>query len=314
MTVRQLYTAPMEGITGYVWRNAHRSIFGGADRYYAPFLVPDANLRLQSRDLRELTQREHDLVPQVLTNRSDYFTWAARELAALGYGEVNLNLGCPSGTVVAKHKGSGMLRQPEELDRFLDGIFSAVSDVQISAKTRIGLNDPAEWPQILTVLQRYPFSALIVHPRLQKQQYGGNADRELFLGTMAECRLPLVYNGDVLSPEDAAFSYGCGVMVGRGLLRDPALLRQVQGGAEATRAELVQFHELLLEGYRLYMSGDLPLVHRMRELWAYLALAFDDTDAALKRMRKAKTLGEYRSAADSILHGCPLRSETDGSK
>lgn len=303
-----LYAAPLEGVTGYVWRQAHRAVFGGANRYYTPFLTPDSSLRFQTKELRELTQGEQaDLVPQVLTNRSDCFIWAARELYAMGFSEVNLNVGCPSGTVVAKHKGSGMLREPAELCAFLEDVFSALPDARISVKTRIGIKSADEWEAIAAVFSRFPICELIVHPRVQAQFYTGAAQREVFLSAREMLPMPLVYNGDVFSPEDEAFSYGCGVMAGRGLIRDPALLRRVRGGENATRGELVRFHDLLLEGYGAYMPGDVALLHRMRELWSYMAQAFTQTEQAIKRMRKAKTLTDYRSAAESILQGCPLR-------
>ena len=158
-----LYAAPMEGLTTYLWRQAHREIFGGADKYFTPFLSPNANLCFQRKELDEI-QGEPDTVPQLLTNRSEHFVWAARELQARGYQEVNFNLGCPSGTVTAKRKGSGLLACPEELERCLDGIFDALTNMRVSVKTRIGKNDPAEWEALLALYSRYPIHELIVHP------------------------------------------------------------------------------------------------------------------------------------------------------
>lgn len=305
-----LYAAPMEGITGFVWRKAHREIFGGADKYCAPFFSPDQNMRLQAKDLRELSNGETDLIPQVLVNRADYFIWAARELSEMGYREIDLNLGCPSGTVVAKHKGSGLLRETESLDELLDTIFSTLPDISISAKTRIGLKTADEWPALLRIFEKYPFSSLIIHPRLQVQGYTGLADRSLFLQTLKGSSLPLVYNGDVLTPDDPAFSYGCGVMAGRGLVRDPALFREQRGGSAASRSELDAFHSLLVSGYSGYMQGELPLIHRMREFWAYFSYSFRDTEDAMKRMNKARHYSEYKEAAEFILRNCPLRNAT----
>ena len=308
--MQNLYAAPLEGVTFAVWRQAHRAVFGGADRYYAPFFSPGNNMRFQTKELRELSGGEPDLVPQVLTNRSDWFLWAANELRAMGYREVNFNLGCPSGTVVAKHKGSGALRDLGELDALLNEIFSGLpAGMQLSVKTRIGLNSPEEWPMLLEVFGRYPISELTVHPRVQREFYNGSAHRDVFLKTLEQTALPLVYNGDVTAPEDPAFSWGCGVMVGRGLVGDPALLRRVRGGAPADREELVRFHGLLLEGYAAYMPGEQPLLHRMKEFWRYFAASFGDADRPLKALQKAKTLPDYRSAADSILCTCPLRGE-----
>ena len=306
--MQNLYAAPLEGVTCAVWRQAHRVVFGGADRYYAPFFSPGNNMRFQAKELRELSGGESDLVPQVLTNRSDWFLWAANELCTMGYREVNFNLGCPSGTVVAKHKGSGALREPEALDKLLNEIFSGLpAGILLSVKTRIGLSSLDEWPALLEVFARYPISELTVHPRLQREFYNGSAHRDVFLKTMELTALPLVYNGDVTVPEDPAFSWGCGVMVGRGLVRDPALLRRVRGGAPASREELERFHALLLEGYAVYMPGEQPLLHRMKEFWSYFSASFAAADRPMKALQKAKTLADYQSAANAVLRGCPLR-------
>ena len=184
----KLYAAPMEGLTTYIWRRAQRDIFGGMDKYFTPFLSPNGNLTFQQKELDEVTQGERDTVPQLLTNRGAYFVWAARELYAMGYREVNFNLGCPSGTVTAKHKGAGLLTYPEELERCLGEIFSALPDMQVSVKTRIGKNDPAEWQRLLDIYERYPISELIVHPRVQKEFYRGTVHRDAFDAALARRR------------------------------------------------------------------------------------------------------------------------------
>lgn len=305
--MQNLYAAPLEGVTYAVWRSAQRRVFGGVDRYYAPFFSPGNNMRFQTKELRELSDREPDTVPQVLTNRSDWFLWAANTLHAMGYPELNFNLGCPSGTVVAKHKGSGALREPEALNILLQEIFTGLpAGMKLSIKTRIGISSVEEWPALLEVFSRYPISELTVHPRLQTELYRGTAHRDVFLHTMGRCSLPLVYNGDVTAPDDPAFAWDCSVMVGRGLVGDPALLRRVRGGAPAKRSELEEFHALLLEGYAAYMPGEQPLLHRMKEFWHYFAASFSDAERQLKALQKAKSLSDYKSAADSILRVCPL--------
>lgn len=152
----KLYAAPMEGLTTYIWRRAQREVFGGVDKYFTPFLSPNGNLAFQQKELDEVTQGETDTVPQLLTNRGDYFVWAARELYAMGVREVNFNLGCPSGTVTAKRKGAGLLAYPEELDRCLEEVFAALPDMRVSIKTRIGKNDPAEWERLLAIYGNTP--------------------------------------------------------------------------------------------------------------------------------------------------------------
>lgn len=303
----KLYTAPLEGVTTYIWRNAHREIFGGADQYYTPFLSPNGNFNFQTKELREVTQGETNLIPQLLTNRAEYFIWGARELQKLGYQEVNFNLGCPSGTVVAKHKGSGLLSDLAYLDELLDTIFNALPDLEISLKTRIGRYESGEWERLLEIYNHYPIAELTVHPRVQKEFYEGTAHRDVFLWTRAHTHLPLVYNGDVTEPDDEALNYGCGVMIGRGLMKRPSLLREIRGGGRATREELAAFHDAVFDGY-VELFGALPAIYRMREFWNYLACSFVGTEGYLKQIRKAKTLTEYQTAAQGILRACEVHS------
>ena len=306
-----LYAAPMEGLTTYLWRQAHRTIFGGVDKYFTPFLSPNANLCFQRKELDEI-QGEPDTVPQLLTNRGDHFVWAARELQARGYGEVNFNLGCPSGTVTAKRKGSGLLAYPEELERCLDEIFDSLPDMRVSIKTRIGKNDPEEWEALLALYGHYPIHELIVHPRIQKEFYKGTVHRDAFDRALAVYPGRLVYNGDLFTAADVAafcrqYPQVDAVMVGRGLIADPALGRRLRGGAPASRQELTAFHHRLLADYRQRLSGDTPVLHRMRELWNYLSGSFEGTERELKAIRKAKTVAEYLPAAQRLLRDCPLR-------
>ena len=306
----KLYAAPMEGLTTCWWRQVHRELFRGADKYFTPFLSPNANLCFQQKELDEI-QGEPDTVPQLLTNRGDHFLWAARELYERGYREVNFNLGCPSGTVTAKHKGAGLLAYPEELDRCLGEIFDGLPDLRVSVKTRIGKSDPAEWDALLALYGKYPISELIVHPRVQKEFYKGAVHRDAFDRALDAYPGTLVYNGDLFTPSDVEtfcrqYPQVTAVMTGRGLMTDPSLLRQTRGGRPASRQELAAFHDRLLALYTARLSGDTPVLHRMRELWNYLSGSFEVTDRPLKAIRKAKDLPTYEAAAQEILRNCPL--------
>ena len=135
----QYYFAPMEGITGYIYRNVHHRFFPGIDKYFSPFLSPGTKKTMTPKELRDIlpeNNQSYTLIPQILTNRSEDFLRLCRDLKEYGYKEVNLNLGCPSGTVVSKKKGAGFLEYPNELDRFLGEIFGE-TDLEISIKTRM---------------------------------------------------------------------------------------------------------------------------------------------------------------------------------
>ena len=183
--IRYLF-APLEGITGRQFRELHAACFPGVDCYCMPFLTPTSAHVLTPAQRAELAPGNLErgrLLPQVLTKNAEDFVWFAQTLADLGYDEVNLNLGCPSGTVVSKGKGSGMLRDPDALDRFLDAIF-ARSPIAVSIKTRIGYAEPAEFARILTVLCRYPVRELTVHPRTTKDRYEGSLHPEAFAAVL----------------------------------------------------------------------------------------------------------------------------------
>ena len=305
--MNKLYAAPMEGLTGYLWRQVHAALFGPADKYFTPFLSPNATRTFQRKELDEIDPAHNAglyVVPQLLTNRAEHFLWAAGELYARGYREINFNLGCPAGTVAAKRKGSGLLAYPQELDHCLEEIFAGLPrGMSVSVKTRIGKNDPAEWPGLLAIYRKYLLSELIVHPRIQKEFYKGVPHRDAWAAVAGPW--PAVYNGDIFTPEDAAalcrdYPGTDAVMLGRGLMRDPALLRRLRGGPAASAQELRTYHDRLLEAYRQRLSGDQPVMHRMWELWAYLSAGFTQPEPYLKRMRKAKNLPEYRAAVDAL--------------
>ena len=301
------YAAPLEGMTNYMWRRIHAEIFGGTDRYFTPFVSPNATFKFQTKELDELRHNEGlPVIPQILTNSAEHFLWAAREMADMGYTEINFNLGCPSGTVVAKRKGSGMLSYPDDMERMLQEIFAGLpAGMKLSVKTRVGKENPEEWDRLLSLYRQFPLSELIAHPRVQKEFYRGHARRELMAQTLADAPWPVCYNGDVFSPQDAAgveTAYPAldSLMMGRGLMADPAWLRRIKGGTPAAREELRAYHDALWEAYRARLGGDLNAIYRMRELWNYLSGSFVDTDQFLKKVRKAKGGSEYLSAVAQL--------------
>ena len=310
--MQEYYAAPMEGLTGWRWRQVQSELFGGADRYYTPFLSPNANFEFQTKELQEIDPAHNRglfVVPQILTNRAEYFVWAARECQSRGYTEVNLNLGCPSGTVTGKNKGAGLLREKDILRQLLDGVFDALPDLKISVKTRIGWDDPAQWPVLLELLNAYPITLLIVHPRVRTEFYKGAAHRDIFAWTQENTHLPLCYNGDLFTLADVAAAPDVPLMFGRGLQTDPSLLRRLRGGDRASVSELQAFHDALYDAYRRDYYGDVPVLHRMRELWNYLAGSFRDTERFLRAVRKARTCEAYAQEARQFFAQAELITE-----
>lgn len=296
-----LYFAPLEGLTDAIFRRVHAACFGGADRYYTPFLSPNQNHKFSGREKREILENgELPVVPQLLTNHAEHFLWAAGELAALGYREVNLNLGCPSGTVSAKKKGAGQLGDLDALGRFLDEVFAACPTA-VSVKTRAGVHGPEEFDALLALFCRYPLAELTIHPRVRDEFYEGELHLECYDAALAKCPFPVCCNGEVKTAADAEaltarFPSAHALMIGRGGLADPALFRVIRGGAPAGAGELAAFHERLYGAYREAFSGERPVLCRMKEIWSYLRRSLPGNERAWKALRKSSDLREYESA------------------
>ena len=314
----EYYFAPMEGVTGGEYRRAHKKYFSGIDRYYMPFVSPTRDHVFTPRELRNIAPEANEgiyAVPQLLTKEPEDFLWAAGELKKMGYREVNLNVGCPSGTVVAKRKGAGMLEDPRLLDRFLEEIFSR-AEVEISVKTRLGMHDPEEFEEILDLFQKYPVSLLIIHPRVRDDYYKHPVRMEEFARAAERYRGELCFNGGLVTAEDCRdihkkFPNVEKLMVGQGLLANPALARQAKGGPGPRREELRNFHEELYRGYlRAFNSGRNTVFH-MKELWSYQNKLFEGGEKLFKQIKKAQDTAAYESAVAQIFDTLPIRQDAE---
>lgn len=307
------YFAPMEGITGYVFRNAHKTYFDHMDQYFTPFIVPTQNHKLTSREKNDILPEHNQgisLVPQILTKSAEDFLWAAKELEGYGYREVNLNLGCPSATVVKKGRGSGFLSDLEGLDRFLDEVFKKLT-IKLTIKTRIGLDSSEHFLDLLELYNKYPLTELIVHPRLQTDFYKNEPSLEAFQEAVSCCKHPLCYNGNLFNKEDLdslVFKFPTidRVMMGRGLVANPGLAGEMKGEDPMDRERLLLFHDQVLEGYEETISGDKNVLFKMKELWAYLLPNFQDSKKWGKAIRKAQHIPEYKSAVRALFQSSEL--------
>ncbi len=331
-TVRmKIYFAPLEGVTTYIFRNVFAEIYGHVDKYFAPFISSSENCPLTPRERKDIAPENNrgiHLVPQILTCRSEHFIDAAKALSSMGYGEINLNLGCPSGTVCAKGKGAGFLQDKDALQNFLDDIYSYAEScgMKISVKTRLGYREPEEFYSLMEIFNLFPISELIVHPRIRTDFYKGDIRKEYFAYAREHSKCPLVYNGNICSVKDYAdLSSECGlggdsampervggsaqnreldpIMLGRGLVSDPELASRLKGpngtsawGAETDFLKLRRFHDTLYHEYQKVMAPDINVLHKMRELWTYWQVLFDGKEREIKRLMKAKKYEDYEDA------------------
>ncbi len=318
------YFAPLEGITNHIFRRVHRKYFPGIRKYFAPFISPNQSKKVMTKEMRDLLPENNEglyLVPQILTNQAGDFITTAKKLKQLGYNEINLNLGCPSGTVASKNKGAGFLAFPELLDSFLDEIFSG-PDMKISVKTRLGRDDGDEFYRLLDIYNKYPMEELIIHPRIREDFYKFHPRMEYFDYAVKHSKNVLCYNGDLFTGgecRDFSKKYPRiqRIMLGRGLLMDPALVWELnvcEEGKEGVglctgapspdvRARVIAFHNELYDTYRQAMSGDRNVLFKMKEIWSYLICYFPGNEKPMKKIKKAMHLPDYEAAVRQIFNG-----------
>ena len=302
------YFAPMEGLTDSIYRSMHHRFYPGIDRYYTPFISPTIHRNLTPKENRELPfsdTADFHVVPQLLTKNADDFVWMAQQCLDRGYTEVNLNFGCPSGTVTAKGKGSGMLRDLDALDRFLNEIFSR-SPIDISIKTRIGFLTAEEFPHILEIFNKYPVKELTIHPRVRSAFYNGNVDMHAFLYAFENSLAPLCYNGDILNLTQIEHLPAVNaVMIGRGLIANPGLL----SGESNDRTKLEEFYCSLLDAYSSAFGSSRNASFRLKDHWFYLIKRFDNASKYGKLLRKTIDVNEYKAIMHCIFTECGFKED-----
>jgi tRNA-dihydrouridine synthase len=311
-THRPFYLAPLRGVTDVIYRRTYAEHFSGIDLAVAPFVTTHAGRRIKPahvRDLQPEENRKMPVVPQVLTKSADDFITLADHLFDMGYGTLNLNCGCPFPQVANKGRGSGLLCDPDGLDRLLDKVLSHIPN-RLSIKTRLGRHDAAEIRTVMPIFNRYPLESVIVHPRTGSQMYAGTPDLAAFEWCLAACRHPVIYNGDITDLAgfhqlERRFESVAGWMLGRGVLANPFLpgLLKNTTTLEAARKtdRFRQFHDALFERYRIRLSGPGHLLDRMKGLWKYFAQGFQDSETARKRIHKARSIEQYRDAVAAFL-------------
>ena len=308
----QFYLAPMEEITGYVYRNVYRDLFGDIDKYFTPFVTPTQKKVLKRKEQKEVdpaNNRNMNVVPQILTNQSSQLIDTALYLYELGYREVNLNLGCPSATVVPKHKGAGFLSDLNKLNVFFDEVFSDPlfgNDVmRLSVKTRLGLISADEFPDILEIYNRYPLSEVIIHPRVRSDYYKNQVNLMAFSEALETCVHPICYNGDLFDFNDimsftSGFPSVSRIMLGRGVVANPGLIREIRTGKKIGREELFAYEKALYEGYTESYGDANNAVYKMKEVWFYLSRMFDQPEKVLKKICKTKHPAAYRAVVEEL--------------
>lgn len=303
----KFYLAPMEGITGHIYRNSYEKYFHNIDKYFTPFIVPNQSVSLKTKELKDLLPQNNkglNIVPQILTNNAEGFILTANKLKQLGYEEINLNLGCPAGTVVSKKRGSGFLAYPEELDKFLDEIYK-IDNMKISIKTRLGKELADEFYKLIEIYNKYPLEELIIHPRTREDFYGNTPNLEVFKDALKLSKHSICYNGDIFTLNSYnkiinEFPEVNKVMLGRGILANPGLIGEIKNNEFANKEIIKMFHDEIFENYTILLNEDKNAMYRMKELWGYMSHIFTNNKKYYKKIKKAQKAIDYKNAVNSL--------------
>ena len=306
----KLSLGPFQGITDAPFRNVFKRHFGGIDKFYTPFFTGIQKDHAKNMQVEEIDPRFNDvdtLTPQILSTDAEEILRFATQCKELGYKEINLNMGCPFPRVANKKRGCGLLPYPEKVDAMLSAVFERI-DLKFSVKCRLGYFSPDEIVPVIEVFNRYPLSELIIHPRIGKQLYKGEADVQRFVELMPLVKAPLVYNGDIVSVESferirAQVKPVNEFMLGRGLLANPFLAETIQVGLLRSARNDVRLHAYVIDLYedRLRHAGGSPKVlGRMKELWSYLMYSFDEPQDIWRKIKKINALKEYEEAVETV--------------
>lgn len=300
-----IHFAPLQGYTEAPYRDAHSVCFGGVDTYYTPFV------RLEKGEFRNRERRDVEpennhvphLVPQLIASDTTKAETILSLFIEKGYQEVSINLGCPFPILAKRHNGSGMLPYPEEVKALLE-VVNRHPEIRFSVKMRLGWEQPEECLALAPILNELPLQHVTLHPRLGRQQYKGTVDLEGFEDFCRVCEKPIIYNGDILTVEDIRqtaerFPALAGIMIGRGLLANPALALEYKENrtlsSDEMREKIRALHTTVYNRYEQQLQGgDEQLLHKIKPFWEYLAPQIDRK--TWKAIHKSTSLNKYQAA------------------
>ncbi len=306
-----LSLGPFQGITDAPFRNVFKRHFGGIDKFYTPFFTgihkEEHAKNLQGEEIDPKFNDVETLTPQILSTDAEEILRFAKQCKQLGYKEINLNMGCPFPRVANKKRGCGLLPYPDMVEAMFKRIFEEI-DINFSVKCRLGYFSPDEIEAIIPIFNKFPLSELIIHPRIGKQLYKGEADVERFKRLIPYINAPLVYNGDIFSVNDFGRIRNAVLpmnrfMLGRGLLTNPFLAEEIRRGAWNAPERTERLHAYVIDLYkdRLRHAGGSPKVlGRMKELWSYLMYSFEEPQNVWRKIKKINALREYEDAVEYV--------------
>ena len=309
----KLISSPLQGFTDFRFRNAFQQFFTGVDVFYAPYIRFNGKMLIKPIYERDLKPKNNvsKVIPQVMTCSADEFIYAAKYVNSLGYQELNWNLGCPYPMVTNKGMGSGLIKDPEKIDRILDRIHSE-TDIVVSMKMRMGYEHAGEILDVFPILAKYPIKNIGIHARIGAQLYKGGVDLDGFQRCIDHCGQKLYYNGDITSVGVFKelvdrFPSIDHWMLGRGLIADPFLPSMIKAEAHTypdNKLDIFsKYIDTLFTAAEQKLTGEKAVIRKMLSYWEYFAVLFPNPSKVVKKIKKAKTYEVYDAAVKEILMG-----------
>lgn len=305
-----LILAPMQGLTELMFRKVYHRCFPGAlDYAISPFLsLTHGNLTeaWEKIDdvLPEPNRNSIPVIPQILGKESVEFIDLANRLFDIGYTEINWNIGCPMRRVTAKHRGSGILPYPDEVDRILGQVIPHLKP-RLSVKMRLGLKSPDEIFNLIPVLNNYPLLNVTIHPRTGRQQYTGQVDLDTFSRALPLLHHKVIYNGDICTPADyrrisQRFPSIQEFMIGRGILYDPLLPLKIKKGQPDNPAATLHFVQELLNAIQELPIREESRMRKTKEYWCLIRRSLPITEQQAMTVLHAQSPQETTDRIQSL--------------
>lgn len=305
----KIYSAPLQGFTEAVWRNVHAAVFGGIDGYYTPFLRFEHG-EIRNKDVRDIECKNNtapNLVPQIIAATPEEMRPLLELLADEGYGCADINMGCSFPLQMRKKHGAGLLPYHDMVAAVMEET-KRWPGFTFSVKMRLGCNSKDEWKELMPIFNDCQLLHITMHPRLGVEQYKKDVDLDAFAEFYDACSHQLIYNGDICSLDDVQrieqrFPRLKGIMLGRGLIANPALGLEYSKGCEldnGEKARLVQqMHDAMLLELTPRLQGNTQFLSKMKPYWEYLLPDMLKRDK--KAILKATTIEKYLSAVGNAL-------------
>ena len=313
----ELSLAPLQGYTEYPFRNAFSEIIGGVDKFYTPFLRFENDGSIRNKHINDILPENNqhiNLIPQILVNNTKDFLHLAHIIEDFGYTELNWNLGCPFPMVAKRKLGSGLLAYPEAINQILEDVLPKTG-INISVKLRSGYTNNSEIIKVIEVLNQFPLSEVIFHPRIGKQLYKGRADITKFSEVQLISKHKMAYNGDIDAINThqnlkAKLKDVQHFMIGRALIANPFLANEIKTGEPLAdtgkRMQFYEFHNSLLDHYKGALSGNSHVLNKFTHYWEYFSHLFNDEKKIYKIIKKCKSVDNLKQNADFIIRNKPL--------